>query len=345
MTAALALAPTTTLTAAAERLTQAGHAASATAAQRVFDAYRRRRPPSTLARQDDDLALFGRFLAELGAPVAGLDAGATAWQGISWGLVEAFVTWQLQEGYAVGSINVRLSTIRTYAGLAAKAGVISPAELTLIKGVAGFRGVEGRNVDAQRETTRVGAKKAVPTSITPTQAAQLKQQPTDTPQGRRDGLLMCLLLDHGLRIGEVEDLQVTHIDLSRGTMTFYREKVHKTQTHTLTPNTAAAAAAYLASDAATSGPLLRGSRPGPTAELGSTGWGQRNMRMRVAQLGAAIGLLTLSPHDCRHYWATVATRAGTGVKALQDAGGWNSPIMPLRYAESSAVANAGVRLE
>jgi len=30
----------------------------------------------------------------------------------------------------------------------------------------------------------------------------LKQQP-DTPQGRRDPLLMCILLEHGLRYGEI----------------------------------------------------------------------------------------------------------------------------------------------
>jgi integrase len=70
----------------------------------------------------------------------------------------------------------------------------------------------------------------------------------------------------------------------------------------------------------------------------------RTLRTRVGQLGAAVGLDHLSPHDCRHYWATAATRAGTPIKALQDAGGWNSPNMPLRYAESAEIANEGVKL-
>jgi site-specific recombinase XerD len=39
------------------------------------------------------------------------------------------------------------------------------------------------------------------------QVAALKTQP-DTPQGRRDALLMCLLLDHGLRVGEVAILVI-----------------------------------------------------------------------------------------------------------------------------------------
>jgi len=30
---------------------------------------------------------------------------------------------------------------------------------------------------------------------------------------------------------------------------------------------------------------------------------------------------------------------------LKDAGGWNSPAMPLRYIEAAKIANEGVRLE
>ncbi|MBK9709763.1 MAG: tyrosine-type recombinase/integrase [Kouleothrix sp.] len=49
-------------------------------------------------------------------------------------------------------------------------------------------------------------------------------------------------------------------------------------------------------------------------------------------------------HDARHCWASQAIRSGTDIKSLQDAGGWTSPAMPLRYAESAAIANEGVRL-
>ena len=64
----------------------------------------------------------------------------------------------------------------------------------------------------------------------------------------------------------------------------------------------------------------------------------------VAQLGEAMGIKGLSPHDCRHFAATDAIRNGTDIKSLQDFGGWNSPAMPLRYAESAKVANSGVKL-
>jgi hypothetical protein len=45
-----------------------------------------------------------------------------AWQSITYGLIETFVRWQLQQGYAIGSINVWLATIKKYCALATKAG-------------------------------------------------------------------------------------------------------------------------------------------------------------------------------------------------------------------------------
>ena len=71
----------------------------------------------------------------------------------------------------------------------------------------------------------------------------------------------------------------------------------------------------------------------------------RRITERVCDLGMQLlGVANLRAHDCRHYWATAAVRHGTDIKALQTAGGWNSPAMPLRYAEENAIANEGVVL-
>ncbi|RIK39679.1 MAG: hypothetical protein DCC57_20060 [Chloroflexi bacterium] len=61
-------------------------------------------------------------------------------------------------------------------------------------------------------------------------------------------------------------------------------------------------------------------------------------------MGKRLGIPNLSAHDCRHYWATRATLAGTHPKALQQAGGWNSPAMVMRYVNETEVANEGVML-
>ena len=71
---------------------------------------------------------------------------------------------------------------------------------------------------------------------------------------------------------------------------------------------------------------------------------ERAINDRVGTLGERIGVQGLSPHDCRHYWATRAARQGTAPFALQEAGGWNSLAMPRRYVESAKIANEGVKL-
>lgn len=308
-------------------IARAGAAANASAARRVFLSYRDRLADHTRRRHDSDLATFATYLGAIGLDTVGdttLSSDPRAWAGITWGLVAGFVAWQSSEGYAIGSINVRLSTVKTYARLAAKAGALSADEYAQIKLVEGFRHAEGRRIDAKRETTRKGGKKAAPVSISEAHAELLKNQAD--PQDR---LLMCLLLDHGLRVGEVASLVAEDFDLSRGVLRFYRSKVDKTQSHRLSTETLAACLAF---------PFMSDKTGVPLFGV------ERTIQRRVAALGARVGLARLSPHDARHYWATAALRAGTPIKALQDAGGWSSPAMPLRYAESAEIANDGVKL-
>lgn len=324
-------------------LAAVGRAANQAAGRIVFAEYREGKATNTLRQQDATLALFADFLASVGAAPGGdLSTTPEGWRGVTWGLVTAFKHWLKQQGYAIGTINVRLSTIKTYASLAFKAGALTEAEHSAIQGVTGYGYTEGQRVDERRDVTRVGDKKAAPVRLSAHDAAALKDQP-DTPQGRRDALLMCLLLDHGLRCGEVAALMVDNLDLQAGRMTFYREKVGKTQTHRLTPDTLRAARAWAASgDMPTPGkPLLRKSRKG--GALGTPGMSKRAITKRVEVLGAALGIDGLSAHDCRHYWATHAAAAGTDPFILQEAGGWSSLAMPRRYVEDAKIANEGIR--
>lgn len=344
-TAPLSRAPSIDPRAAAFADTQAASAA--------FDDYRGRVDADTLRRQEGDLALFAHFLGAVrairpeDAPALGarLPIMAEAWANVTHGLIAAFLRWQLQEGYAIGSINVRLATVRRYCALANGAGVIPNNALALIRTVRGYSGRQARSIDAQRQRaqtpTRVGAKKADARVLAPDQVRRLKEQP-DTPQGRRDALLICLLADLGLRVGELAGLEVGSLDVARGTLTFYREKVHTTQTHRLSADALAAAKAYMSSDAPASGQLLRGSRK--NGELWK-GMSVRAIRERVGLLGERIGVGDLAPHDLRHTWATRAARGRSDPFALRDAGGWSSLSMPSRYVQSSAVANTRIALD
>ena len=162
---------------------------------------------------------LGARMSVFAAAVAAFPDGPApdpeAWRGITWGLVEGFRNWMVRQGDAVSSINTRLSEVKTYAKLALKAGALTPEEYAVIRTVAGYSQKEGKRVDERREVTRRGYKKAQHVSLDKKQARKLKKQP-DTPQGRRDTLLLCLLLEHGLRVGEVARLQVTDFDLKSG---------------------------------------------------------------------------------------------------------------------------------
>jgi integrase len=325
-------------------LAELGAVANLYAGHHAFADYRRRLDPNTLTRQQYDLALWCVYLEDAGISLSvdELLSQPGAWTGTTHGLLRGFVEWMVLDGFSIGTINVRLSTVRSYAKLAAAAGAISATDIALIEHVKGYGLHEGLNVDAQRPVSRKGAKKVQPVPITVKQRAALKQHP-DTPQGRRDAVLMCLLLDHGLRCGEVADLTPQNIILEEGLLTFYREKVKKSQKHKLTGDTQLALQRYF-EVAAPERQLLVGSRKGHDGQHLQGDMSRRAITKRVRVLGERIGLTGLSAHDCRHAWVEAAIRGKTDIKALQDAGGWNSPAMPLRYAASAQIANEGVVL-
>lgn len=344
-----------------EALGIAARVADHQAAQTVAADYLSRKARNTILRQAADLDRFADYLTDAGDAL-GLDLGRDlrgfaaamrdylttgtapamhAWQPVTWGLVAGFVRWMIDQGDAVGSVNVRLSTVKTYAKLATQAGTLDPAALALIRLVTGYSHKEARRIDERRDVTRRGDKKASPVPISIRQAQRLKRQP-DTPQGRRDALLLCLLLDHGLRAGEVARLRVADLDLKRGELRFYRPKVDKVQTHKLTADTLRAARAWFDSgDAplAADAPLLRASRKG--GALTGAGMTAHAISGRVRELGTLIGVAGLSAHDCRHHWATVWAKRVDAFR-LQEAGGWASLAMPRRYVADAQVANEGM---
>ena len=329
-----------------DRVRVAGEAANAAATAYAFADYTSRKAANTLTAQRADLRLFSEYLAEAVGAVRtpeDLQAEAAAWLGVTWGIVAAFVPWLLARGLAHSSISRALTTVKTYARLAHKAGAIDSDNALRIRSVLAYSGKEAKRVDEARAQagtpTRKGHKKGEATRITDDQAKALKGQP-DTPQGRRDALLMALLLDHGLRESELEHVTMSAIDLAAGTFTFYRPKVDKVQTHKLSTATLRALRAWVDNGhAPDAGPILRGSRKG--GELLDTPMSLSAIRQRVRALGEAAGVAGLSPHDCRHYWAT-RWAGKVDLLRLQEAGGWSSLEMPRRYVAWAAIANEGM---
>ena len=311
--------------------------ADAAAARTNVDRYLRGKAENTRKAQDQDLAAFAAFLADVTGEAPDLSQSA-AWQPVTHGLVAAFVERQLQDGYAIATIARQLATVKKRANLAYQAGAMGFEQHALLKAVTAPTGTEGKRIDAQRAVTRRSTKKPEAVTLTADQVAALKVQP-DTPQGRRDAVVVTLLLELGLRVGELCSLRVESFD--GDTVKVYRKKVDMTQTHRLTPDALAAVRRWKATDAPKTGKLLRGSRKG--GSLTHAGLTERAAYDVVRRCGAAIGVDTLSPHDLRHTWATRAA-AGSNVFALRDAGGWASLDMPNRYVSAGAVANEGIVL-
>ena len=325
---------------------QAGQAANKAAAHRSFARHLEGKATNTERRKRADLDLFETFLQTVNIPARGMFDTPQAWQGVTWGIVESFKAWQLLEGYAIASINGRLSTVRTYAELATQAGVITSDDLRMIQTVKGFANKEKPHIDGKRKAEginiRKGYKKSKSIIVPEDVVDQLIIPQNNTQQATRDALLMCLLFHHGLRISEAAILTRQAFDLKAGTITFYRPKVDLTQTHVMTPETRKAAAKYL-QQAPEAGIIWRKTCKG-TGNL-STQMSEisviRALAKRVEYLVQKHGIAGLSPHDARHTDATHESNSNTPLKRIMNKFGWKSPAMAMRYIEASAIANEG----
>jgi integrase len=349
----------------------AGQTANRIAGDTIFQRYLSEKSVNTIKRHARDLELFAEYLLDIGImPDKGADfqTNPNAWEGVTWGIVEGFIRWQLREGYAVSSVNARLSTVKVYAQMAVKAEAIDRQEGLLIQSVRGFSRAGGQNMDEQRDQTRIeevsyaykpegkrhsvvvtrrSTKKQEATVLDKETAVFLKKPHNQSPQAYRDALLMCLLLDHGLRASEVALLTVDNIDLRYSEISFYRPKVkgttHEWTAHKMTEDLHGVADYYLRSlyppSLQPNGPLLltttRLLKSGEGGQLRDQALNRVRISERVAWLGKNAGLSEkLSAHDCRHYCATQMARLDYGVDELMAWFGWTSAQTAMRYITS-----------
>lgn len=312
---------------------------------------------NTRDRQINDLACFSRFLAQLRTPVhipaQDLYHEALAWAGISHGLVRRFVEWMTDQGYATGTINGRLFTVRKYCQLAGPqpkgAGVLTEEQVDAILTVKGRNAKQRANIDEERETLgqaqRIGKKKAHPIDITTQQALTLKKTSGSAARMKEalsatDALKLGLMIEHALRVSEVVALNLENFNLNEGTVTFWRPKTHTTETHELHTFTRRAVEHYLqqARDhGRTSGPLFLGYKDKRLTA--------RAINERVALLGRSIGVQgRLSPHDLRHFWTWDAFRNGNQLDQIVSGGGWSNPLMAIGYAKRRGIANKNIKI-
>ena len=151
------------------------------------------------------------------------------------------------------------------------------------------------------------------------------------PQGKRNFALIWFLLDTGFRSAEVCSLQLQHLDLEERTAKA-KVKGGKWRTASFTEQTAQALADWLAvrdklcTDKSKDYVFLTVFRQHRGKPLTHNG-----LRVLCRRLGQYIGIGKLSPHDFRRTFATMAARDGASLQSIQQAGGWSSIEMVMRY--------------
>jgi integrase len=322
-----------------------------------LEQHKRKRSPQTRRRYRFDLAHFEAFL-QSAANTTGtrleLDLlnNLQAWQGITPELLMAYQQAMEDEGLATGTISLRVYTVKALCRVAFNAHLLDADTYGRIRLVEPLRPAEADNLDANRRaaglpTRKPQGKNAKKAAWTPLSVAQIKtllKACGPDRRGTRDRLLILLAFRLGLRVGEIALLKLSSLDLEAGILTLDRPKTHlKEQRLELPEELQGAARAWLSirlqeiSDPGA--PLFNAERkPGQAINEGT-------ISHRIAHLARVhLGLEHVSSHDGRHYWIDDALANQVDVKTFTEAGGWKTPVVPLRiYASKARIANQNMR--
>lgn len=302
---------------------------------------------STIIRHLHELESFGKFLAEIKGGEAQSMQQASHWYGITAKDIEDYKQYLiLVKGFRTTTVSQVIYIIKSYARVAYDAGSISIEELTHINHIKGIKGSEAVHIDEKRQKTADRDRHNIGgnvTTLTKKQINSLKYQHPETLQGKRDALLFCILLDHGLRISDAINLTMDNIDMDSHMMTVHTKKTGVTLNLAMTDDVYNAFCEYFAMyiPSSETGSVWTGVNKHGSAQ-GT--WGKHSAQMEITKVAGAMGIENLSAHDLRHCWTDRAIDGGSDLVAVQQSGGWKSLQMVSRYATKKAVTNSGITL-
>jgi site-specific recombinase XerD len=149
---------------------------------------------------------------------------------------------------------------------------------------------------------------------------------------RRDEAVIRLMLDTGLRAGELCGLQVGDVKITAGTAVVIG-KGNKERTVAFGPQTARALDRWLRvrrehGKAKASTALFLGG-------MGRT-FGYPGLARALALRGEQAGIGPVNPHKLRHTWASRWKDAGGSEQSMMALAGWTSPKMIARYTRANS---------
>lgn len=153
---------------------------------------------------------------------------------------------------------------------------------------------------------------------------------------RRDEAILRLMIETGMRAGEVVSLEVADVDLQAGTAIVRRGKGGKGRSAPFGPDASLALDRYLR--------LRRGHRlaAGPDLWLGDRGkrFSYDALHKTLAERARVAGIEGFHPHRLRHTAAHRWLAAGGSETGLMAVAGWTRPDMLVRYTKAQASARA-----
>jgi len=180
-------------------------------------------------------------------------------------------------------------------------------------------------------------------------AAQVAASASDGLAGMRDAALLAVMSDAMLRIGEAAALAVADIEAEApATLTVRRSKTDQTgegAVLALRKSTVKRVRAWLAAAGVDDGKVFRRIRYGRQGgHVQATGLTPQSVRAIVRRRARAAGVDGhISGHSLRVGSAQSYASAGASVVELQQAGRWESPGMPGRYARGELATRGPLR--
>jgi len=156
---------------------------------------------------------------------------------------------------------------------------------------------------------------------------------TSTGQGTRDASMIALMVDTGLRVGEIASLRLDMLDLLERTLAV-RLKGGRWGMAVYGSYTAGLLSTWIVMRSQFARPGIQTVFVGVGGKTPGRPMSRHGIRANFYRIGCRAGLGPIPPHALRRTFATLALRAGAPSRLVQVAGRWSSLAMVERYSQA-----------